>query len=170
MKRPLRILAGVAIFAFFITATGRAIDHQLAIGEPPIVALEQPGYRYQGRTAEWWSRRAVQARKDANARGRTIRRLQNAQRHASAHFFDWMAAASCVIDREGTWTTNTGNGYYGALQADIGFQRTYAPDHLRRWGTADNWPWWAQLEMGYRGWLFRGWNPWPNTARACGLR
>jgi len=31
---------------------------------------------YQGKTAEWWAKRAVQARKDANARGRTIKRLK----------------------------------------------------------------------------------------------
>ena len=28
----------------------------------------------QGKGVRWWARRAVQARKDANARGRTIRR------------------------------------------------------------------------------------------------
>jgi hypothetical protein len=31
----------------------------------------------QGKGVEWWSRRAVQARKDANARARTIRRLKH---------------------------------------------------------------------------------------------
>lgn len=31
---------------------------------------------YQGKSARWWTRRAVQARKDANARGRTIKRLK----------------------------------------------------------------------------------------------
>lgn len=31
---------------------------------------------YQGKTIRWWAKRAVQARKDANARGRTIKRLR----------------------------------------------------------------------------------------------
>ncbi len=36
---------------------------------------------YQGKGVRWWARRAVQARKDANARGQTIRRLQASLRH-----------------------------------------------------------------------------------------
>jgi hypothetical protein len=36
---------------------------------------------YQGKTAYWWAHRAVQARKDANARGRTIRRLKTELRN-----------------------------------------------------------------------------------------
>ena len=131
--------------------------------------LEDAPPTYQGKSAKWWAKRAVQARKDANKRARTIRRLQLAQRRASAHFFDWLAAADCVQGKEAPWHHNGGT-YDGGMQADADFQRTYAPDHLRRWGPAFNWPWWAQLEMAYRGWLFRGWEPWPNTARACGLR
>lgn len=44
-----------------------------APGNGPHVAS---GELYQGRNIRWWARRAVQARKDANARGRTIRRLK----------------------------------------------------------------------------------------------
>ena len=36
---------------------------------------------YQGKTAEWWANRAVQARKDANARGKTIQRLKKTLAH-----------------------------------------------------------------------------------------
>jgi len=36
---------------------------------------------YQGKTAEWWAKRAVQARKDANARARTVRRLKLTLNH-----------------------------------------------------------------------------------------
>lgn len=31
---------------------------------------------YQGKTVKWWAKRTVQARKDANVRGSTIRRLK----------------------------------------------------------------------------------------------
>ena len=37
------------------------------------------------------------------------------------------------------WRTRTGNGYYGGLQMDIGFQRQYGAELLRRKGTADRW-------------------------------
>lgn len=141
-------------------------------GRAPTTTAAAPSPRpatYQGKPARWWARKAVQARKDANARGRTIRRLQAAQRRASAHFFDWVAAADCVRSHEGAWN-DAGAPYWGGMQMDMSFQRTYGADHYRRWGTADNWPWWAQLEAAYRGWLFRGWAPWPATSVRCGLR
>ncbi len=83
----------------------------------------------------------------------------------------WLADAFLCIHRyEGSWDANTGNGYYGGLQMDIGFQRLYGAEFVRLWGTADNWPSWAQLEVSARAYTSgRGFNPWPNTARACGL-
>jgi hypothetical protein len=167
------VIAATAFWGFYGWPVG--IDGALSERGHQPVSTEQVRPRsestYQGKTAKWWAKRAVQARRDANKRGQTIRRLQHAQLRASAHFFSWMAGADCVHRHESIrWEAATGNGYYGGMQADLGFQRAYAPDHLARWGTANNWPWWAQLEMAYRGWLFRGWQPWPATSRACGLR
>jgi hypothetical protein len=168
MTRFYTLIALIALLLFVAGFTaGHVARAEAATAAADVLVVKET---YQGKTVRWWARRAVQARKDANARARTIRRLATAQKRASAHLFDWMAAADCVMSKEGTWTTNTGNGYYGAFQADRGFQRAYASDHYARWGTANNWPWYAQLEMAYRGWLFRGWQPWPNTSRACGLR
>ena len=68
------------------------------------------------------------------------------------------------------WSTHTGNGYYGGLQMDISFQRTYGPELLRRKGTANNWSAIEQMwvaERAHRSGL--GFYPWPNTARSCGL-
>ena len=79
-------------------------------------------------------------------------------------------ALLCIHHYEGAWDSNTGNGYYGGLQMDIRFQSRYGPDYVRRWGTADNWPAWAQLQVAARAYRSgRGFYPWPNTARACGL-
>lgn len=36
---------------------------------------------YQGKSVTWWAKHAVQARKDANARGQTIKRLKTVMRH-----------------------------------------------------------------------------------------
>lgn len=76
----------------------------------------------------------------------------------------------CIHRYEGAWDANTGNGYYGGLQMDVGFQSLYGGDYLRKYGTADRWPVWAQLDAAARAYRSgRGFGPWPNTARACGL-
>ena len=75
----------------------------------------------------------------------------------------------CIHHYEGSWTDPYGP-YYGGLQMDLSFQYTYGRAFLRRWGTADQWPVWAQLQAGRNGYRSRGWSPWPNTARMCGLR
>jgi hypothetical protein len=68
------------------------------------------------------------------------------------------------------WRTNTGNGYYGGLQMDIAFQRRYGLSLLRRKGTANRWTALEQIWVADRAYRSgRGFYPWPNTARACGL-
>lgn len=168
-----RLLLTLSLIAFFAWTTGRALDVEFARADGRTeTALVAENVTYQGKGIRWWARRAVQARKDANARQQTIFRLRAAQERGAAHFFVWMRNAYCVYGYErgaDGWETNTGNGYYGGMQADRSFQRAYAPTYYRAWGTADNWPVWAQLHMAYNGWLARGWQPWPNTARRCGL-
>ena len=76
----------------------------------------------------------------------------------------------CIHRFEGSWNANTGNGYYGGLQFDRTFQSQYGPEFVDRFGTADNWPVWAQLQAAVRAYQSgRGFTPWPNTARVCGL-
>jgi hypothetical protein len=80
------------------------------------------------------------------------------------------SAFLCIHHYEGAWTSNTGNGYYGGLQMDARFQGLYGADYVQRWGTADRWPAWAQLQAAARAYRSgRGFYPWPRTARACGL-
>jgi hypothetical protein len=80
------------------------------------------------------------------------------------------SAFLCIHHYEGAWDANTGNGYYGGLQMDTSFQNSYGKEFVARWGTADNWPVWAQLEAARRAYASgRGFGPWPNTARACGF-
>jgi Transglycosylase-like domain len=68
------------------------------------------------------------------------------------------------------WRSNTGNGYYGGLQMDIQFQRLYGRSLLRWKGTADNWTALEQMWVAERAYRAgRGFYPWPNSARACGL-
>lgn len=83
----------------------------------------------------------------------------------------WLLDAfTCIHQYEGAWNANTGNGFYGGLQMDMAFQASYGAEFLARYGTADNWPIWAQLKAASRAYQSgRGFYPWPNTARACGL-
>ena len=80
------------------------------------------------------------------------------------------SAFACIHHYEGSWHSDTGNGYYGGLQMDLSFQHRYGADYLRRYGTADRWPAWAQIQAAVRAYSSgRGFYPWPNTARFCGL-
>lgn len=81
-----------------------------------------------------------------------------------------LQACMCIHRFEGAWDSNTGNGYYGGLQMDLHFMSHYGSEFVARWGTADNWPVWAQLEAAERAHESGlGFTPWPNTARFCGL-
>jgi hypothetical protein len=91
---------------------------------------------------------------------RTWRRAQHPP-HAPA----WR----CIQRFEAGWT-DAGAPYYGGLQMDLGFQRRYGAYLLRRKGTANRWTPLEQMWVGERALRAgRGFYPWPNTARACGL-
>jgi Transglycosylase-like domain/Bacterial Ig domain len=75
----------------------------------------------------------------------------------------------CIHRYEGAWNASTGNGYYGGLQMNMDFQRAYGPELLARKGTANNWTPLEQIWVAERAVPGRGFNPWPQTARMCGL-
>jgi hypothetical protein len=70
---------------------------------------------------------------------------------------------------EGSWS-DSGSPYYGGLQMDLGFMRSYGARLLRIKGTADHWTPLEQMWVGEQALKAgRGFYPWPRTARACGL-
>lgn len=76
----------------------------------------------------------------------------------------------CIHEHEGAWNSATGNGYHGGLQMDSSFMSSYGPNFYRAWGGAENWPPFVQVAVGINAYLSgRGFHPWPNTARMCGL-
>jgi hypothetical protein len=100
------------------------------------------------------------------ARARTAERQAKHPPHRGA----WLCIHRYERNPTQGWRTRTGNGYYGGLQMDIGFQREYAPELLRRKGTADKWTAVEQMCVAERAHRSgRGFYPWPNTARDCGL-
>ena len=58
-----------------------------------------------------------------------------AARRSVPHKAQWL----CIHHGEGVWNAHTGNGYYGGLQMDISFQRSYGGYLLRLKGTANHW-------------------------------
>jgi hypothetical protein len=90
-----------------------------------------------------------------------VRRLAQNPPHKRA----WL----CIHHFEGSWR-DPNAPYYGGLQMDVHFQRTYGAATFRRKGTADHWTpleqMWAAERAHRSG---RGFYPWPNTARYCGL-
>ena len=79
------------------------------------------------------------------------------------------SAWKCIHQYEGSWK-DSGGPYYGGLQMDLGFQQHYGYVLLRTKGTAENWTPLEQMWVAERAYRSgRGFYPWPNTARYCGL-
>ena len=131
---------------------------QRVMGKPrwPTAYLERkfPSLEYRQWVLELWRGRALRAKKRA---------LHLPHRRG------WL----CIFRYERSpaqgWRTHTGNGFYGGLQMDIGFQRRYGGWLLRRKGPAHRWTPIEQIWVAERGRRVQGWYPWPNASRICGL-
>jgi hypothetical protein len=122
---------------------------QRTMGRKLTRRLEDPPADVQAKIAVW-QRVALKTR----------RRAQN-----PPHRRQWL----CIHRFEGAWN-DPNPPYYGGLQMDLSFQRAYGGGLLSRKGTANHWTpleqmWTAERAHG----AGRGFFPWPNTARYCGL-
>lgn len=105
------------------------------------------------------ARRAAYRRWHARARA-ILRRAQN-----PPHELEWQ----CIHRYEGAWN-DSGAPYWGGLQMSLTFQQRYGAYLLRTKGTADHWTPLEQMWVADRALRSgRGFYPWPNTARLCGL-
>lgn len=78
------------------------------------------------------------------------------------------AALMCIHRFEGSWT-DPNAPFWGGLQMNLGFQAHYGGWLLRTKGTADHWTELEQIWTAEKAIPSRGFYPWPNTARYCGL-
>jgi len=140
-------------------------------GEPSVVpaeadrAADPPASpsQFQGRSAEWRAHRATHWKRRVLKHRRANR--QRLQLGASGV----ARGLLCIHSFEGSWTDG-GAPFWGGLQMDAGFQRTYAPELVNALGTADNWPPFLQVAVAMRAYYSgRGFGPWPNTRRMCGV-
>lgn len=94
------------------------------------------------------------------------RRAMAASRRA--HHPPRLRAWYCIHHYEGSWS-DPDAPYWGGLQMDYSFQSAYGPWFLQHRGTANHWAPLVQIWAGVRAWRVRGFEPWANTARACGV-
>jgi hypothetical protein len=97
-----------------------------------------------------------------------LHRVQQEPRCSNA-LWDWYYAANfdCIHAHEASWTDG-GAPYWGGLQFSRSFHR-YGLKYLRAMGTANHWPPISQVDAAHKAFQLRGYGPWPNTARACGM-
>lgn len=117
----------------------------------------------------WW-RRTHESRRSWERWEKKQEAVRAAAARAAfpAHYSAWLCIHS--YESHGSWSANTGNGYYGGLQMDIPFQTTYGAELYRLKGTADHWTPMEQMQVAEKAYSSgRGFGPWPKTAGYCGL-
>jgi hypothetical protein len=152
-KRHTLIPEGVVLLKQIRTYKQQTWKWQRVMGERRLRARDHTRIKnlaYRRWVRNVWHKRALRAWK----------RAKNPPRRAA-----WM----CIHRYEGPWN-DPNPPYYGGLQMDLSFQRTYGRHLLRRKGTADKWTPLEQIWVAERAYRSgRGFYPWPNTARYCGL-
>jgi hypothetical protein len=93
---------------------------------------------------------------------------RSAKAHKTASHPPHLSQFLCIHHYEGSWT-DTGAPYYGGLQMDVGFQQAYGGWLYAQKGTANHWSPLEQIWTAEKALKSRGFWPWPNTARFCGL-
>lgn len=79
----------------------------------------------------------------------------------------WLVNAFlCIHSHEGTWASNTGNGYYGGEQFGWSEWQTYGGRYAARADLATPA---QQIAAAIAYWRVSGFTPWPRTAPMCGV-
>jgi hypothetical protein len=158
--------------------TGRASEQTAAMPDGRVVVRKIK--RYQKATWRWQRLMGVPLTRN---RGRFLRtrdivyrvhvlhqwrrRALRAKRRAHNPPHEW--AWRCIQRYEGPWRDKW-DPYWGGLQMDRSFMQHYAPRYLLRRGWAHRWTPVEQMWVAERALRAgRGFYPWPNTARICGL-
>jgi hypothetical protein len=181
LRRSVLACAGLLALACASAATTvpRADAQRATLGSAAIAQLSGEIAQYQKVTWHWQrvmgvTRTPTEGRVLATMNAHDVRRalllwqrraaaaLRTAQHPPQLHA--WL----CIHRYEGSWTDG-GAPYYGGLQMDVSFQETYGAWLYRHKGTADHWTPLEQIWTAVRASRTRGFWPWPNTARFCGL-
>lgn len=159
----------MAVLAMFLAVVVLAFVPRWAFATGETTPVERQAsaaeVTYQGKGVRWWAKRAVQARKDANARGRTIRRLRAV---VAAKFIPsyWVAVASCESGVD--WAYNGSSGFDGAMQFHPGTWSAYRLHGYPAFAYQAT-PF-QQLVVAELVLARQGWRAWPSCSRKLGLR
>jgi hypothetical protein len=189
-KRVLLPLLAILLLGAATVTTLAAASSHLKSGATPVASKKRPAVakarkirlrhanpavvrRFRSAAWHWQALMGVhRAKSFASLRSRRALRYWRVQ----ARRMRWLAAHpphksawECIHRFEGSWS-DSGDPYWGGLQMDRGFMETYAPPALLRKGWADRWTPVEQMWVAERAHRAgRGYSPWPNTARFCGL-
>lgn len=183
-RQLLRLLPALVLLCFVVVALsgprGASAEGQKAHLYPADRAVVKQIHRFRDVTWHWQGLMGVRRTPASRAaetdpslsfkvwvRNLWKQRALRAQRKAARppHRAGWL----CIHRFEGAWA-DPNPPYYGGLQMDLGFQRKYGNELLRRKGTANHWTPLEQMWVAERAHRSgRGYYPWPNTARYCGL-
>jgi hypothetical protein len=122
------------------------------------------GVRLSRTTGASFAELGVAGTKQALVRWRRIAFVTRKQALHPPHYSQFM----CIHRFEGSWSDSDAP-FWGGLQMNYGFQATYGNWLLRTKGTADHWTPLEQIWVAEKAAKSRGFYPWPNTARYCGL-
>jgi hypothetical protein len=122
------------------------------------------GMRLSPTTGASFAELGIPGTKKALARWKRLAQLTTKRAQHPPHYSQFM----CIHRFEGSWT-DSGAPFWGGLQMNYGFQATYGGWLLRTKGTADHWSPLEQIWVAEKAAKSRGFYPWPNTARFCGL-
>jgi len=143
------------------TATGQEPADPVTAPPPP--PAEDP----QVAKLRWQLRRMTRRAYHYKLHVRKLRRAFRLQVSLGANGLE--RGFLCIHRFEGSWS-DAGDPYWGGLQMDWSFMRTYGGEFVRAFGPASNWTPAMQLAVAERAYLSgRGYGPWPTTRRLCGL-
>ena len=149
------------------TTAPKPLRKAIPKGNAPLVRrLRRTVWHWQAvmgdrRTTAKLALRSVSALRYWRRQARSVARVASHPPHKAG----WL----CIHRYEGSWSDSS-DPYWGGLQMDRGFMSAYAPRELLRRGFADRWTALEQMWVAERAHRSgRGYWPWPNTARACGL-
>lgn len=182
----LRALA-VAVLLLALLILAKTPEWALsAVDDEPREVRTVVVHRIEGKGEAYWKR----IRLEAELRAATIRRERRATLALRGRLVRALAGDTlthplergllCVHTYEGPWNSATNPIYDGGLQMDDTFQRQYGSWAVRAFGPAYRWPVSVQLAVAIRAVVGdpadrspagrpRGFGPWPNTRKPCGL-
>lgn len=140
-------------------------DATLDVGTTKVIDEGEPGirlvtYQIEEKKGKIISRKVIQSVVSKKPKNRVV--IEGTKTAGFSGSFE--AALARLRSCEGSYGSNTGNGYYGAYQFDIGTWGGYGG-----YSNAAQAPPAVQDQKAFETYQARGWSPWPTCSRSVGL-